>query len=325
MFALLVPAPTSGPASSSAQRAPRRVSSRATAQPTAPAPTTATSKGPSGAGPSRSERSPTRRAYPGIARALSSAHGPAPDRSLRRGRAGALRRLEGRAGRAAAALLRASDPGGRRDARRCCRPTGAPTEDPGELLDRIDALVLGGGADIDPESHGVEAHPETVGTNPDRDRFEIALALRGARARDPAARGLPRDAGPQRRLRRNARPAPARPARPRAPPADSRRHGPSTRSASSPARWRRRAAGGERSPSRAITIRASTRIADAASTATRLGHRRRERRGDRVGRRGFRAGRSGTPRRTRRTGHSVPDRPGARAGFNDRTSALSRS
>ncbi|HEY6654826.1 MAG TPA: gamma-glutamyl-gamma-aminobutyrate hydrolase family protein [Solirubrobacterales bacterium] len=50
-------------------------------------------------------------------------------------------------------------------------------EDPGELLDRIDALVLGGGADIDPESQGVEAHPETVGTNPDRDRFEIALAL----------------------------------------------------------------------------------------------------------------------------------------------------
>jgi putative glutamine amidotransferase len=49
--------------------------------------------------------------------------------------------------------------------------------DPDELLDRIDALVLGGGADIDPESQGIEAHPETVGTNPDRDSFEIALAL----------------------------------------------------------------------------------------------------------------------------------------------------
>src|SRR6476659_11199592 len=53
VFALLVPAPTSGPASTRTQRAPWRVSSRATAQPTAPAPTTATSKGPSGAGPSR--------------------------------------------------------------------------------------------------------------------------------------------------------------------------------------------------------------------------------------------------------------------------------
>jgi putative glutamine amidotransferase len=56
-------------------------------------------------------------------------------------------------------------------------PDRLAQEDPGELLDRIDALVLGGGADIDPEAQGVEAHPETVGTNPDRDRFEIALAL----------------------------------------------------------------------------------------------------------------------------------------------------
>src|SRR5262245_12582650 len=54
-------------------------------------------------------------------------------------------------------------------------PDRAATENPGELLDRLDALVLGGGADIDPESHGAEPHPETVGTNPDRDRFEVAL------------------------------------------------------------------------------------------------------------------------------------------------------
>jgi putative glutamine amidotransferase len=57
--------------------------------------------------------------------------------------------------------------------------------DPGELLAHLDGLILGGGADIDPESHGAEAHPETIGTNPDRDRFEIALAL-GA-----LERGLP--------------------------------------------------------------------------------------------------------------------------------------
>jgi putative glutamine amidotransferase len=56
-------------------------------------------------------------------------------------------------------------------------PDRRAAEDPDELLDRIDALVLGGGADIDPESQGIEAHPETVGTNPDRDSFEIALAL----------------------------------------------------------------------------------------------------------------------------------------------------
>jgi putative glutamine amidotransferase len=64
-------------------------------------------------------------------------------------------------------------------------PDRRATEDPGALLDRLDALVLGGGADIDPESHGVEAHPETVGTNPDRDHFEIAL-VRGA-----LERGMP--------------------------------------------------------------------------------------------------------------------------------------
>jgi putative glutamine amidotransferase len=64
-------------------------------------------------------------------------------------------------------------------------PDRLATEDPGELLDRIDALVLGGGADIDPESQGVDAHPETIGSNPDRDRFEIALA------RAALERGIP--------------------------------------------------------------------------------------------------------------------------------------
>jgi putative glutamine amidotransferase len=64
-------------------------------------------------------------------------------------------------------------------------PDRRATENPEELLDRLDALVLGGGADIDPETQGVEAHPETVGSNPDRDHFEIALA-RGA-----VERGIP--------------------------------------------------------------------------------------------------------------------------------------
>jgi putative glutamine amidotransferase len=64
-------------------------------------------------------------------------------------------------------------------------PDRRATDDPDELLGRIDALVLGGGADIDAEIQGIEAHPETVGTNPDRDNFEIALA-RGA-----LERGIP--------------------------------------------------------------------------------------------------------------------------------------
>jgi putative glutamine amidotransferase len=64
-------------------------------------------------------------------------------------------------------------------------PDRRATEDPAEILGRIDALVLGGGADIDPDTQGAEAHPQTVGTNPDRDRFEIALA------REALERGIP--------------------------------------------------------------------------------------------------------------------------------------
>ncbi|HTQ69511.1 MAG TPA: gamma-glutamyl-gamma-aminobutyrate hydrolase family protein [Solirubrobacteraceae bacterium] len=48
--------------------------------------------------------------------------------------------------------------------------------DPGEVLELIDALMLAGGADIDPASYGEPAHPETHDTVPERDAFEIALA-----------------------------------------------------------------------------------------------------------------------------------------------------
>ena len=48
-------------------------------------------------------------------------------------------------------------------------------DDPDEALQLIDGLVLAGGADIDPASYGAQAHVETVGTVPERDRFEIAL------------------------------------------------------------------------------------------------------------------------------------------------------
>jgi putative glutamine amidotransferase len=49
---------------------------------------------------------------------------------------------------------------------------------PDEILDRIDGLILAGGADVDPSSYGAELHPETRGTLPERDRVEIALARR---------------------------------------------------------------------------------------------------------------------------------------------------
>ena len=55
-------------------------------------------------------------------------------------------------------------------------PDGEAADAPDELLDRLDALILGGGADVDAASYRVEPHSETVGTNPDRDRFELALA-----------------------------------------------------------------------------------------------------------------------------------------------------
>lgn len=56
---------------------------------------------------------------------------------------------------------------------------------PLELLDRIDALLLIGGADVDPSMYGAERAPATETTYPDRDAFEIAM-LRGA-----IGRGLP--------------------------------------------------------------------------------------------------------------------------------------
>lgn len=57
-------------------------------------------------------------------------------------------------------------------------PDPALSENPDEMLDRIDGLILAGGADIDPASYGAEPAPATTGTVPERDRAEIALARR---------------------------------------------------------------------------------------------------------------------------------------------------
>jgi putative glutamine amidotransferase len=53
------------------------------------------------------------------------------------------------------------------------------------LLERVDALLLIGGADVDPSMYGAEREPVTEGTYPERDEFEVAL-VHGA-----LARGLP--------------------------------------------------------------------------------------------------------------------------------------
>jgi putative glutamine amidotransferase len=60
-----------------------------------------------------------------------------------------------------------------------------PVGDPSGLLDRFDALVLTGGADLDPATFGQAPHPKTYGVNRAVDDFEIALA------REALARGLP--------------------------------------------------------------------------------------------------------------------------------------
>ncbi|CUR57686.1 Predicted glutamine amidotransferase [metagenome] len=40
---------------------------------------------------------------------------------------------------------------------------------------RIDALVISGGADVDPEQYGEQAHPRTAGWRTDRDAWELSL------------------------------------------------------------------------------------------------------------------------------------------------------
>ena len=62
-------------------------------------------------------------------------------------------------------------------------------EEPDEILDRIDGLMLAGGGDIDPGAYGAEPHPETLGSVPERDAFEVAL-VRRALERDMPVLGI---------------------------------------------------------------------------------------------------------------------------------------
>jgi putative glutamine amidotransferase len=57
-------------------------------------------------------------------------------------------------------------------------PDDSAAERPDEMLDLVDGLMLAGGSDVDPASYGARAHPETSGTRPERDRFELALTHR---------------------------------------------------------------------------------------------------------------------------------------------------
>jgi putative glutamine amidotransferase len=58
-----------------------------------------------------------------------------------------------------------------------------PLERVGELLGRLDGLLLTGGADLDPSHYGEEPHETVEDVSPERDAFELALS-RGALARD---------------------------------------------------------------------------------------------------------------------------------------------
>ena len=60
-----------------------------------------------------------------------------------------------------------------------------PPSDEGidETLDALDGVLFSGGSDIDPSEYGHDAHEETKGTRPERDRGELLL-LRAALERD---------------------------------------------------------------------------------------------------------------------------------------------
>jgi putative glutamine amidotransferase len=54
-------------------------------------------------------------------------------------------------------------------------PDDVAAEEPEQLLDLLDGLMLAGGSDVDPARYGARPHPETTGSWPERDRFELAL------------------------------------------------------------------------------------------------------------------------------------------------------
>lgn len=57
------------------------------------------------------------------------------------------------------------------------------------LLDRLDAVIVTGGGDIDPQKYGEEKHAKTDGIDSERDAFELAI-VRAAIARDMPLLGI---------------------------------------------------------------------------------------------------------------------------------------
>ena len=57
--------------------------------------------------------------------------------------------------------------------------------DAADLLDRVDALVLSGGADVDPALYGEDRHERLGPLFPERDAFELALAREAVRRDAP--------------------------------------------------------------------------------------------------------------------------------------------
>ena len=68
-------------------------------------------------------------------------------------------------------------------------PDAAVVDDPGVLLDRLDGLLLSGGADVNPLSYGADLDPQTRPALIERDQFEIALT-RAAIERDMPVLGV---------------------------------------------------------------------------------------------------------------------------------------
>jgi len=68
-------------------------------------------------------------------------------------------------------------------------PTPADLDDPGELLDILDGVLITGGADLDPAAYGADPHPETAATSAERDAFELLL-VREAAERDMPCLGI---------------------------------------------------------------------------------------------------------------------------------------
>lgn len=56
---------------------------------------------------------------------------------------------------------------------------------PGEVLERVDGLVLTGGSDVDPARYGMDPSPQLGDVDPLRDALELALAA------EAAQRGMP--------------------------------------------------------------------------------------------------------------------------------------